>query len=111
MSPRAAWRLERLGYGPVHDYVGGKVDWLAAGLPSEGEGSRERRAVDVVEEPLTCALTTSAGDATRSAQAAGEPSVLVVDDDGILAGRFRLDWTADPRKAVESVMDPGPVTV
>src|SRR5712691_518454 len=34
MSPRAAWRLERLGFTPVYDYALGKVDWMAAGLPS-----------------------------------------------------------------------------
>ena len=36
MSPRAAWRLEAAGFGPVYDYVGGKADWLAADLPFEG---------------------------------------------------------------------------
>ena len=36
MSPRAAWRLESLGFGDVYDYVAGKVDWMAAGLPIEG---------------------------------------------------------------------------
>ncbi len=34
MSPRAAWRLEAAGFGPVYDYVAGKADWLAADLPS-----------------------------------------------------------------------------
>ena len=36
MSPRAAWRLEEAGFGPVYDYVAGKSDWLAADLPFEG---------------------------------------------------------------------------
>ncbi len=36
MSPRAAWRLEATGFGPVYDYVAGKSDWLAADLPFEG---------------------------------------------------------------------------
>ena len=41
MSPRAAWRLESLGFTKVYDYVPGKTDWLAAGLPREGdEGAR-----------------------------------------------------------------------
>ncbi len=30
MSPRAAARLETLGFTKVYDYVGGKTDWLAA---------------------------------------------------------------------------------
>ena len=36
MSPRAAWRLEAAGFGPVYDYMAGKADWLAADLPFEG---------------------------------------------------------------------------
>lgn len=37
MSPRAAWRLEALGLERVYDYVSGKADWSASGLPLEGE--------------------------------------------------------------------------
>lgn len=37
LSPRAARRLERLGYGRVFDYVGGKMDWLSFDLPYEGK--------------------------------------------------------------------------
>ena len=36
MSPRAAWRLESFGFEQVYDYVAGKADWGAAGLPLEG---------------------------------------------------------------------------
>src|SRR2546430_16920519 len=35
MSPRAAARLEQLGFD-VYDYALGKVDWMARGLPMEG---------------------------------------------------------------------------
>ncbi len=34
-SPRAARRLDELGYRNVYDYEAGKVDWRAAGLPIE----------------------------------------------------------------------------
>ena len=44
MSPRAAARLETLGYGPLYDYVDGKADWGAAGLPLEGQSGSETRA-------------------------------------------------------------------
>jgi CBS domain-containing protein len=113
MSPRAAWRLERLGFGPVYDYAWGKVDWLAAGLPTEGAGARERRAIDAVEEPLTCPPTAKVTDAIERARATGAPNVLVVNDEGILLGRLRLDSDAevDPDQTVEAVMEPGPVTV
>jgi rhodanese-related sulfurtransferase len=34
-SPKAARRLEKLGYETVYDYEAGKVDWKQAGLPVE----------------------------------------------------------------------------
>lgn len=34
-SPRAAERMEKLGYERVYDYVAGKMDWKEAGLPIE----------------------------------------------------------------------------
>src|SRR5439155_1444970 len=36
MSPRAAWRLETLGFMAVYEYAAGKADWGAYGLPLEG---------------------------------------------------------------------------
>ncbi|MDP9404293.1 MAG: rhodanese-like domain-containing protein [Actinomycetota bacterium] len=45
MSPRAAWRLEHLGFAQVYDYVAGKVDWMAAGLPTVRADITERRAI------------------------------------------------------------------
>jgi hypothetical protein len=35
MSPRAAWRLEGMGFTEVYDYPPGKADWSASGLPME----------------------------------------------------------------------------
>src|SRR5947209_5105346 len=112
MSPRAVSRLERLGYVPVYEYAAGKVDWLAAGLQSEGAGKRERRAVDALDEPVTCAPTAKAREAVQRARAASAPNVLVVNDEEILLGRLRLDGDEhDPDESVEAVMEPGPVTV
>jgi hypothetical protein len=55
MSPRAGSRLVSLGFTSVHDYVPGKVDWLAHGLPCEGsmaDGLRERGHVSrIVTDP------------------------------------------------------------
>lgn len=36
MSPRAAARLEGIGFEQVYDYTAGKVDWGSFGLPLEG---------------------------------------------------------------------------
>ncbi|MFP3943473.1 MAG: rhodanese-like domain-containing protein [Alphaproteobacteria bacterium] len=34
-SPKAAERMQKLGYERVYDYAAGKVDWKQAGLPVE----------------------------------------------------------------------------
>ncbi len=55
MSPRAAWRLESLGFGEVYDYAAGKLDWMAAGLPTEGTNAELLRAGDVARNDVsTC---------------------------------------------------------
>src|SRR5258708_26465448 len=57
MSPRAAWRLESLGFRNVHDYKPGKLDWMAAGLPTEGAHTSKRRAGDLAKKDVpTCTM-------------------------------------------------------
>jgi CBS domain-containing protein len=113
MSPRAAWRLERLGYGPVYDYGWGKVDWLAAGLPSEGSGQREKRALDVIQTAVTGEPTTALREVAERARVAGVPSVLVVNDEGIVLGRVKVSEVsgASVDGTAEDAMQPGPATV
>ena len=50
MSPRAACRLETLGFERTFDYMAGKADWIAAGLPTEGRLASEPRAGDVARQ-------------------------------------------------------------
>ncbi len=44
MSPRAACRLEALGFEQVYDYVLGIADWNAAGIPIEGDAPNSKRS-------------------------------------------------------------------
>jgi len=105
MSPRAAWRLEALGFAEVYDYVLGKADWLAAGLPTEGSGTDEPRAIDVVEKALTCTVETPVSHIPD-----GDPVVVVTDGD-IVQGTVGPGIRRAGAATAESVMDPGPVTV
>jgi CBS domain-containing protein len=110
MSSRAAWRLERPGYQPVHDYVAGKVDWMAAGLPTERADRSQRRALDVADrDPSTCGPDDVIGDVLAARGAA--PSVVVVNDEGIVRGRVRPNRIEDTDARVEDVMELGPATV
>jgi CBS domain-containing protein len=84
MSPRAAWRLEAAGFGPVYDYVAGKADWLAADLPFEGTaklaGMFTRRGV------ATVAAGTPAAETLGLLEAQGFGPVLVVNEAGVVMG-------------------------
>jgi rhodanese-related sulfurtransferase len=48
-----ATRLIELGYRNVHHYVGGKRDWVEAGLPLEGGGRLTRQASSNVSATTT----------------------------------------------------------
>jgi rhodanese-related sulfurtransferase len=52
LSPRAAARLEQLGFTDVVDYPDGKVAWLADGLPAEGYVRDRDRAGGVVRRDV-----------------------------------------------------------
>lgn len=108
MSPRAACRLESLEFGTVSDYVAGKVDWMAAGLPTVRSDTTERRALDVLDSsPLTCSVGELVAEV---AQRGGPGAAFVVVDGGIVAGRLVLDGSGLDRR-VEDVMQVGPTTV
>jgi CBS domain containing-hemolysin-like protein len=94
--------------------VPGKVDWLARGLPTEGERAGEARVGDLArDDVVTCGL----GDTMESVRPRVEASpyrfALVVGGDGkTLLGRLTSDALAGDRGATaESVMSPGPSTV
>jgi CBS domain-containing protein len=113
MSPRAAWRLEALGYGPVYHYVAGKADWLAAGLPTVTAADPPARVADVMDRDVpTCAPDEPVVDVVARLDDRSEGMCVVVNDGGVVQGRLRLD-RLDPADArpVEEVMEPGPVTV
>jgi hypothetical protein len=62
MSRRAAWRLENMGFRDIHDYVDSKLDWMAAGLPTEGTNAQRPRAGEVARKDVpTCGLKENVG--------------------------------------------------
>lgn len=113
MSPRAACRLDTLGFEQVYDYLPGKVDWLARGLPTEPERADRTRAIDLVrDDVVTCRPHSRMADVRPRAEASPYAFALVTTEDGALLGRLRktaLD--ADPQAVAEEVMESGPSTV
>ncbi len=112
MSPRAAWRLESLGFTQVFDYVAGKADWLASGLPVEGKFADYLRAGNIARTDVpTCRLTDRLGDVRDRTLDADQNVCVVVNDDRVVLGRLRGDaLRGDPGATVESVMESGPTT-
>ncbi len=113
MSPRAACRLEALGFEQVYDYLPGKVDWLARGLPREGEKASERRAIDAArDDVVTARLGDRVADVRARVEASGYGFALVVSGGGTLLGRLRKTTLDGAREeAIEEVMEAGPSTV
>jgi CBS domain-containing protein len=112
MSPRAAWRLERLGFAEVYDYEAGKQDWSAAGLPVEGTAASKPRAGDVaLRHAPTCGLDERVGVVRARAEAAGLEACVAVNEAGVVLGMLRrTQLDGDPGSTVELAMRPGPST-
>jgi hypothetical protein len=92
MSPRAACRLTQLGFAPVYDYTLGKVDWIAAGLPTLRAGQSSRRVMDAVRRDVpTCAPGTPAGPALQQARSQGWDRCVVIAGDRTVVGMLRAD--------------------
>jgi CBS domain-containing protein len=89
MSTRAAWRLEGAGLGPVYDYVAGKTDWLAAGLPYEG--SAQLVGSYLREHPPTVSVGGTFAEARAAREAAGFGPVVVVNAAGVVLGVLRSE--------------------
>jgi len=112
MSPRAAWRLETLGFTKVYDYVAGKADWFAAGLPREGRLTSIPRTGDVARrDEVTCRPTDRISDIINKVREAGKETCIVTTEGGVILGRVRTDrLDADAQGPVEEVMELGPTT-
>jgi CBS domain-containing protein len=112
MSPRAAWRLESLGFGRVYDYVAGKLDWMAAGLPTEGTNAQRPRAGDVARKDApTCALQERLGSVAARVRGVGWDAVVVVNAERVVLGLLRSkELDADPDLPIERAMRSGPST-
>lgn len=114
MSPRAACRLETLGFTKVHDYAAGKVDWLAHALPVEGSHAGRPTAGSLArDDAATCSLTDTVGEVLRRIDASPYGFALVLSTGRVLLGRARRSalQSADPDASVESIMEPGPSTI
>jgi CBS domain-containing protein len=96
----------------VYDYRAGKQDWLAAGLPTEGEQASEPRAGGFARKDVpVCRLDERVGDVRERVRAAGWNACVAVNAELIVLGLLRADQLdAQDEARVEEAMRPGPST-
>ena len=89
----------------------GILDWMAAGLPTEGTTS-EARASDVVRRDVpTCRLEEPTGVVRERVRAAGWDVCVVVNPEDVVMGLLReAELEKGDIEPVEMVMRPGPST-
>jgi CBS domain-containing protein len=112
MSPRAAWRLESLGFTNVFDYAPGKLDWVSAGLPVEGTAAGIPNLGSVAQrDVVTCRLNDQLGAAEARTESEPTSPCPVVNDHRIVLGLVRSDAIkANGARTAEEAMISGPVT-
>lgn len=96
----------------MYDYASGKQDWIAAGLPSEGQDAERPRAGTVARRDApTCRLDERMSDVRERIRATEWDVCMVLNDERVVLGillREALD--AEDDSSVEEAMRPGPGT-
>ena len=101
-----------MGFSEVYDYPGGKLDWMAAGLPTEGTNASQPRATDIARRDApTCRLQDRLGEVQERVRAAGWDACVVINDERVVLGLLRgKELGGDAGLRIEEVMRPGPST-
>ena len=91
----------------------GKVDWLARGLPTEGEKADAPRAWRLArDDVVTCSLDDTVAEVRERILASPYGFGFVVAESGTVLGRMRRsELDCDPSLTAEQVMEKGPSTV
>ena len=111
MSPRAAWRLESIGFQHVYDYVAGIADWGAAGLPLEG--ALETRVGDIARGDVpSCRLDERMPEVRQRLRGTDWDTCVVVNAEGVVLGQVgRSALRSAEAWTVEKAMHSGPSTM
>jgi Mg/Co/Ni transporter MgtE len=93
----------------VYDYEAAKLDWLAAGFPSEGINAERPRAGSVARADVpSCSLDERLGDVRDRVRAAGWDACVAVNAQQVVLGLLRAaELAAEPDLRIEHAMRPG----
>ena len=92
--------------------MAGKQNWLASGLPVEGQKAEMVRAGTLARDDApTCGLEERLGDVRDRVEASGWDTCVVVNEERIVLGLLRpKHLQGDAEQKVEQAMSPGPST-
>jgi rhodanese-related sulfurtransferase len=110
-GPRASRLLEHYGFSSVHDYEAGKDDWLAFGLPFEGDGTL---LVLHLLDPCVCTgADEPAAELRARLDLRGASLAVLVDEGDIVLGTVSRSALAgvEANLAAVALVDLDPVTV
>jgi rhodanese-related sulfurtransferase len=108
LSPRAAWRLEHLGFSDAFDYAVSKMDWLARGRDYEGTADLVTRHLD--RDVARCTPATPLDEVRAAVGRAG--ICVVTNEAGIVFGAVDAKTLSSREgSTAEGVMRPGVSTV
>jgi rhodanese-related sulfurtransferase/CBS domain-containing protein len=113
MSPRAASRLDSIGFEQVYDYSAGKADWGSFGLPLDGDADSSTRVGAYLRTDVpTCRLDDRLPELCRRLDESGWETCFVVNNEGVLLGRIgRSAIRGRQDLSAEEAMTPGPRTI
>ena len=96
----------------MYDYVPGKADWFASGLPKEGRLASVPTIGEAARQDVpTCAPAEKVENARDRVRVAGRDTCVVVNKERIVLGLLReKELSSDPEATVERVMRSGPTT-
>jgi Mg/Co/Ni transporter MgtE len=113
MSPRAAARLEALGFTQVFDYVAGKADWGSFRLPLDGRRpSATHVGAHVRTDVPACGPGDRMSEVRTRVRVEGWDTCFVTNGRGVVMGRLgRAALAREEDVSVEEAMTLGPSTV
>ncbi len=96
----------------MYEYTAGKLDWLAAGLPTDGTNASSPRAGDVARRDVpTCGAGEDFAGVRKRVAAAGWDACVVVNEERVVFGLLRAgELDGDGEGPVAGVMRPAPST-
>ncbi len=96
----------------MYDYRAGKLDWLAAGMPIEGQFQGRPTAGSLARTDVpTCFLDEILGPVRARVRDAGWNACVVVNEERVVLGLLRAgELDGPPERTAEQAMRPGPST-